>query len=131
MKKEEPRQAPNMAQDHMLRFLKTRGGTVAFSCFQICTPIKASMSRPNRMKSTMMRALAQLYSVPPHWSASRRQMTPGMKRMVPIGSMTLSFAIHPCWTAFLRLGEVKKKKMKMAVTAPKGRLMSGSPSAPV
>jgi hypothetical protein len=123
MKKEEPRHSPKKADPHTFLFMNTRGGTVAVSCFHIWIETKAIIKTPNRTKSAIMRPLDHSYLEPPHCRASSKQMTPGMKQMVPSMSSTriLSLRVEPACRAFL--GDGKKKRMKTAVTAPKGRLM--------
>jgi hypothetical protein len=60
-----------------------RNGTVALSPFQNWIPMNMEMRMPKMTKSRMMRQLDQGYLEPPHWRASRRQIMPGMKTIVP------------------------------------------------
>ena len=50
-KKEPPKQKMNQEPKAMLRFLRIRGGIVALSPFQNCTPAKAIASTPKITKS--------------------------------------------------------------------------------
>lgn len=104
--------------------LRTCGGTVALSCFQICTPAKAMISTPNRTKNAMIRPSFHGYWDPPHCSARRTQMTAGRSKAVPRTSNSLSRFFHS--TALPGVywpGLVKKKEIKTAATSPKGRLI--------
>ena len=106
----------------MLRFLTIRGGTVAFSCFNIWTPMKAIIRTPNRTRRATIRQLFQAYVDPPHCKARRRQTTPGMKKNVPTGSSFSIFSrtVRP---EFAGAGALRMKAMMMSVTAPMGKLM--------
>ena len=57
IKKEPPKQKMNQLPNAMLRFLRIRGGTVASSPFQNCTPVKAVASNPKITKSAMILAV--------------------------------------------------------------------------
>lgn len=80
-------------------------------------------STPETTKRAMMRPSFQGYLEPPQTSARRRQITPGRKTAVPSRSSTSSCSLSVNFRLRSLVGEVKKKMMKIAVTAPKGRLM--------
>jgi hypothetical protein len=121
MKKAPPTIAAKSAPPQMFRFIKMRGGTVAFSCFQICTARKADPRMAKRIKRTMILAFPQLYFEPPHCKASKRQMTPLMKKKVPSGSICASWPFQVVAVSLARGGEVKKKIMNKPVIAPNGK----------
>lgn len=122
-KKAAPTMAPNQAEPYTLRFKKIRGGTVAFSCDFHWMKMKAIAKSPLRTSRAMMRALPQLYLLPPHCRARSRQMMQGKKTAVPMTSNLRNRSRHESVSLGPRLGTLKKGIMKAAVTAPKGRLM--------
>jgi hypothetical protein len=68
-----------------LRYRRIRRGSVAFSCFQTCTPANAIIRIPKKTQSTMIRASFQAYVDPPSSNASKRHTIPGRKHIVPSG----------------------------------------------
>ena len=123
MKKAAPRQVANQAADIIVLCFMMRGGTVAFSPFQIWMLTQTLARTPNRTKRAMTRGFDHGYFVPPHWRARRTQMIAGRKTAVPIGSMESSFCFVVNWAVDLRFGDLKKTAMIKMVIAPMGKLM--------
>jgi hypothetical protein len=122
-KKVAPRQAAKAADAQMLLLLNILGGTVALSPLTTCIMTKQIRSRAATTSSAMILPLFQGYLPPPHCRASSRHTTPGRNTAVPGRSISLIFCQVVKPVTFLRSGDLKKKKRKIAVTAPNGRLM--------
>lgn len=118
-----PRVAPNQAEAATLRCLRTRGGTVALSCFFHWTNTKIRARTPKTTNSAMMRPLLHGYLLPPHCSARRRQTIMGRKKTVPRRSNCSRRAFQPTDKALAFFVGWKKKMMNAPVTPPNGRLM--------
>src|SRR5262249_21968328 len=117
----EPMQKAKAMAQMMLRWRKTRGGTVALSPLYDWIAIHAAKKIGARTRRVMTRASFQAYSEPPHCKASKRHTTAGVKTRLPIGSMRLSFST----TVSLLLGGVGRSRNKMrraTETAPMGKL---------
>jgi hypothetical protein len=115
--------APNHAEPQTLRLRNTRGGTVASSCFHHWTTKKPMSNRAQTTNNAMMRAFFHSYLLPPHCKASNKHMMPGKKSTVPRRSNFSSFCFHVASIFLPRRLSLKKKMMKAAVIAPKGRLI--------
>lgn len=85
--------------------------------------MKTMMRMPETIKRAIIRALPQAYVDPPHWRARSRDTMAGRKKKVPRRSNSASLAFHPTAVFLTIFGDLKKKKMKMAVIRPNGRLM--------
>jgi hypothetical protein len=121
---EPERQNVNQAPAQTVLCLRTRGGTVPLSCFQICTPMKVMIRTPKRTKRVIIRPLLQSYRDPPHCKARRTQIMAGRNRKVPRMSNSFSLAFQPrAGPAACPPGLLKKKRMNMAVIRPNGRLI--------
>lgn len=80
---------------------------------------------PKQINVTITRGLLQGYCVPPHCRASRRQITDGMKIMVPIGSKRLSVSHDVCFAKSREdvTGDLGRKiSMTTSAMAPIGKL---------
>lgn len=99
-----------------------RGGTVARSPLQNCRAMKTLMRMPKATNSPIMVPLFQSYSDPPHCIASNRQTVPGRKTDILIRSSCESRSANPC-VCLIGSRAGKKREMKTAVTAPRGRLI--------
>lgn len=80
------------------------------------------VSNPKPTKRPIMRELFQAYWEPPHWRASRRQMTVGMRIRVPMMS-SWRILCNTVW--FLGLFSrliCKMNKTSAMTTPPMGRL---------
>lgn len=105
------------------RFLNSRGGSVPLSPFQIWMPIKMIIMAANPTNSPMMTELFHGCSVPPHCSASSKQMMDGTSMAVPSRSRlsTLCSTVLPPlsrWSPMCR-----NTKMATMAAPPIGRLM--------
>lgn len=106
-----------------LRFLSRRGGTVAWSCFQICIAHHDIPNTANTTKRAIILGLVQEKREPPHWRLSRSETTAGIRVTRPIGSIRLILLSHPESVIVDPWASRKKTKMKSPVIAPTGRLI--------
>lgn len=73
-------------------FRTIRVGAIAVSGINISAIAKQVKSATKATRSPMILGAVQGYNDPPHWRARTRQVIDGMKKMIPIGSRSLSFA---------------------------------------
>ena len=75
------------------------------------------------INKAMILPLEKLYFVPPHSRAKSRQMTAGMKAIVPMGSNSFKRSENPTEAWIALFGDLKKNTMPRIATAPIGRLI--------